>query len=371
LDAPAVNSRIRILDILRGFAVLGTLGTNIWIFAHLGDLQSIFTYGRTTEWWNSADTFVNTLALSLITGKFLGLLAILFGVGLELKYRQFERRGRAWPGAYLLVCAMLMLEGLIHFALVMEYDILMGYAAAGVIVAFIVRGGSRAIRRALIGFGSVHVVLILLSVLGDASFGSMDEVVRMYRDGTWLEQVSYRLSHFLELRFEVVFTLPLNVFLFLLGVLLMRSGAFEAGERGRLIRRRMLRIGLAAGLPLNLLLFVPGGLFDFPVRYLFAPVLSVGYMALFAAAFEKRPRLALWGWLERAGRMSLSLYVLQNLLGNIVFYGWGLGLGGRLNAWEVLASWLALTVVQLIFAQLWLKRFRLGPMEFVRKRVVA
>lgn len=30
------EKRIRLLDILRGFAVLGTLGTNIWIFAHLG-----------------------------------------------------------------------------------------------------------------------------------------------------------------------------------------------------------------------------------------------------------------------------------------------------------------------------------------------
>lgn len=30
------KDRIRLLDILRGFAILGTLGTNIWIFAHAG-----------------------------------------------------------------------------------------------------------------------------------------------------------------------------------------------------------------------------------------------------------------------------------------------------------------------------------------------
>jgi len=32
--------RIRLLDILRGFAILGTLGTNIWIFSHSGDLNA-------------------------------------------------------------------------------------------------------------------------------------------------------------------------------------------------------------------------------------------------------------------------------------------------------------------------------------------
>lgn len=35
--------RIALIDILRGNAILGTLGTNIWIFAHLGDLKYITT----------------------------------------------------------------------------------------------------------------------------------------------------------------------------------------------------------------------------------------------------------------------------------------------------------------------------------------
>ena len=46
------NKRIRLLDILRGFAVLGTLGTNIWIFAYLGDISYIFTFDHAI-WWMS------------------------------------------------------------------------------------------------------------------------------------------------------------------------------------------------------------------------------------------------------------------------------------------------------------------------------
>lgn len=91
--------RIRLLDILRGFAVLGTLGTNIWIFAHLGDLSYITTY-HFSGWWN-ADDFLRMAVLFLVNGKFLGLLTIMFGVGLELKYRQALRKGNTWPGVYI------------------------------------------------------------------------------------------------------------------------------------------------------------------------------------------------------------------------------------------------------------------------------
>ena len=121
------QKRIRLLDIFRGIAILGTLGTNIWIFARLGDLSYIFTFEH-NEWWLSLDHFVRILSLSLINGKLLGLLAIMFGIGLELKYQQSLRKGRPWPGVYLWISFFLMIEGFLHFTFVMEYDILMAYA---------------------------------------------------------------------------------------------------------------------------------------------------------------------------------------------------------------------------------------------------
>ena len=49
--------RIALIDILRGIAILGTLGTNIWIFAHLGDLKYITTTDFTD--WSSMDDIIN------------------------------------------------------------------------------------------------------------------------------------------------------------------------------------------------------------------------------------------------------------------------------------------------------------------------
>ncbi|MGM0890534.1 MAG: DUF418 domain-containing protein [Bacillota bacterium] len=367
------RKRIRLLDIFRGIAILGTLGTNIWIFAHLGDLSYIFTYHH-YEWWNSFDHFIRILSLSLINGKLLGLLSIMFGIGLELKYQQSLRKGHSWPGVYLWTSFFLLIEGFLHFTFVMEYDIMMAYAVTAMIVAFIVKAGEKFIKRSMVLIGSIHLLFILIVFLGvltqnvSGNFaGGMQEITVLFQNGTWLDQIQYRISNFLSLRVEAIFSIPFNVFLFLTGVLLMRKGAFADDKKGRYIRSKMLKIGLCVGLPLNLLLFVPGGLFDFPVRYLFAPILSIGYMGLISFMVDKKKSLRLWGILEKVGTMSLSCYVMQNILCSIIFYGWGLGVGALKSSLLTLLLWGFVSVVQILFVVLWLNFHKLGPMEAGRR----
>lgn len=367
--------RIRLLDILRGFAVLGTLGTNIWIFAYLGDLNYLFTFDH-HEWWTDVQEFVRVSVLFLVNGKLLGLLTIMFGVGLELKYRQALRKGRPWPGTYLWISIFLITEGFLHYTLVMEYDILMSYGIAAIIVSFIVKGGDRSIRRAMLIFGGIHgTALLLILALGiymaftdaNLSIGDLSDVVALYKEGSWLMQVEERLYNFVLLRLESILVLPMNVFLFLLGIRMMRSGVFAPDERGKTLRKKLLVLGLGIGIPLNALVYVPGGYFDLPVRYLFAPILSLGYIGLLAKLVEASEKLWLWNRLEEVGRMSLSCYILQNVTASVIFYGWGFGLGGKVDSITVVIIWFAISCFQIAVASLWLKRFRWGPMESVRK----
>ncbi|RJX39823.1 DUF418 domain-containing protein [Paenibacillus pinisoli] len=369
------NGRLRLLDILRGFAVMGTLGTNIWLFAYLGDLNYMMTFDA-APWWTSLEEFVRVLVLFLVNGKLLGLLTIMFGVGLEMKYRQSLRRGSAWPGVYIWTSIILMTEGLLHFALVMEYDILMSYGITAIIAAFIVKGGDKSIRRAMAIFGGFHGLVMLLLLMGgiylglsgaNMSLGDMNGTVLLYKEGSWLQQVEYRLSQFLMLRMEALFVIPMNIFLFLLGIRLMRSGYFAPDDEGRKKRKKLLQWGLGAGIPLNLLLFIPGGYFDLPVRYLFAPILALGYMGLIAKLVESSEKLWLWNRLEQVGKMSLSCYVLQNIISGVIFYGWGAGLGGKLHPAAIVGVWLAISCIQILFAYAWLGRFKFGPMESARR----
>ena len=369
-----VKQRIQLLDVLRGVAVLGTLGTNIWLFSMVGAAEGDVFGG---SWWASWDDFLLAVTTFFTNGKFLGMLTILFGVGLEIQYQSARRRGLRWPVRYLWRSVLLLFEGFLHYLLVFEFDILMGYAVVAILVAFMVGRSERFIKRAMWISGGAHVFFTgLLSVAvslfllfeepNGASAGLFDEeAARVYTSGSWLEQVSYRLDNFFSYRIEAIAIIPMSVFLFLLGVRLMRSGAFADDENGRRLRRKMLRWGLLVGVPLNLLSFVPGYLFEVPVRYLFAPILSIGYIGLVALVFER-------GWIEwlsdrlaEVGRMALSCYVLQNVLASVVFYGWGFGLTGRVGSSGTLAILLAIMVLLVAFSHLWLRRFSQGPFEAV------
>ncbi|HLR70181.1 MAG TPA: DUF418 domain-containing protein [Pseudogracilibacillus sp.] len=368
------KKRIRLLDILRGFAIVGTLGTNVWIFAHLGDLSYITT-SEYSSWWSFED-FLRMLILFLVNGKLLGLLTIMFGVGLELKYRQSLRKGQPWPAMYIWTSAILITEGFIHFLLVMEYDILMSYGVTAIIVSFIIKGGDKIISNTMKIIGSIHGILILfllvVALLGaNMSLGSFYEVTLLYKNGTWIEQIQYRLSNFLLLRSEVIFVIPMNIFLFLLGIRLMRSGVFAPDESGKRKRKKLFNIGIYVGIPLNLLIFIPGGAFDLPVRYLFAPLLSLGYLALIARMVEKSEGLWIWKHLEHMGKMSLSCYVMQNIIASCIFYGWGLGLGGQVNSLTIILIWMLISCFLMIFSSFWLQHFKLGPMESIRRHTAS
>ena len=368
------SERLRLIDILRGFAVLGTLGTNIWIFAYLGDLSYITT-ANFTEWWVLED-FLRMVVLFIVNGKLLGLLTIMFGVGLEMKYQQAIRKGNAWPGVYIWTLLFLLLEGFIHFTLVMEYDILMSYAVTGLIVALVLKRGDTFIKKIMIGVGSFHAIIVLLILVGalvgvvNMSLGSY-EGAALYESGTWLKQVENRLVNFVYYRLEAILIVPMNICLFLLGVFLMRSGVFSKTEKGKSQRKKLFQIGMYIGVPLNLLIFIPGGAFDLPVRYLFAPIMSLGYIGLFGILIEYRKFEWLWSRLEEVGKMSLSCYVSQNLIASIVFYGWGLGLGGKLGSLSIITIWLSITLFQFLFAYFCIRKLHTGPLEWMRRKAVA
>ncbi|MGN7479014.1 DUF418 domain-containing protein [Solibacillus silvestris] len=365
--------RIALIDILRGIAILGTLGTNIWIFAHLGDLKYITTTDFTD--WSGMNDIVRILVLFVFNGKLLGILTIMFGVGMQIKYEQSIRHSKPWIGMYKWVIVFLMVEGLLHYVLVMEYDVLMSYAVTAGIIAVILKRGERAMKRALWVAGVFHfgmLALIFTSMLMGPAFSmaSSPQLIAIYAEGSWLDQVQNRLMNFMLYRTEAIFIIPLNILLFIIGIKLMRSGAFSFTDRGIAIQRKLLIWGLGLGLPLNALTFVPGGLFDLPVRYMFAPVLALGYIGLIAFLVRTCSTWRIWKWLEKTGRMSLSCYILQNITATAIFYGWGLGLGGNMNSVEITGVFCMIVVGQIILANVWLAKFPYGPVEWLRKGIL-
>lgn len=61
------ENRIRLLDVLRGFAIIGTLGTNIWLFAQPGNIMTVFS---NANWWESLESFLQAFLSVFVNGKF-------------------------------------------------------------------------------------------------------------------------------------------------------------------------------------------------------------------------------------------------------------------------------------------------------------
>ncbi|MBB5138301.1 uncharacterized protein HNP84_008054 [Thermocatellispora tengchongensis] len=355
--------RIQALDVLRGIAIMGTLGTNIWIFTSPGGPAELL--GETT---GAAESFLRFLA----NGKFLGLLTLLFGVGLELQYRSARRRGARWPGWYLWRAALLFAEGLLHYILIFEFDVLMGYAVTSVIVAYLIGRSDRAVRGWMALMGGIHLALLTVGTAGLLAGGDVvpggGQTTTLYSQGTWPEQVLSRLELFPIYRIESVFIIPMGVFLFLLGARLTRAGVFE--ERGARLRRRLMILGLGVALPVNLVTTFAGPGWFLVDRYLLPPLVSLGLLGLvttLVARMRAEPGLLRRG-LSNVGRTALSCYVLQNLVASALCYGWGLGLAARFDAlrpWWVVGAWAGICLLFSVLASLWLRRFERGPLELV------
>nr|WP_053696320.1 DUF418 domain-containing protein [Streptomyces sp. NRRL F-5755] len=377
-------ARLPLLDVLRGVAILGTLMTNVWIFAAPGAEAGVLKGGAAmsvfdSSWSGLAEGTFRFLA----DGKFLSMLTMLFGVGLAIQFRSAAKRGRTWPGRYKWRALFLFVEGTVHFVLVFAWDVLMGYAVVALLVAWQLTRTARTQRVLMAVAGGVHVAVLALltaAALGRSSKGSgggggaSAEAVALYADGGYPEQIAFRLHNAVGLRIEPVVSFALLVFLFHLGVRLFRAGAFAADANGRRIRRRMCVWGLGVGLPLNALTAAAGSDFYLLGRYGAAPVVAIGYLGLIGLIVDRVRRPGpLTAGLGAIGRTALSCYVLQNVLCMLACYGIGLGLAARWadhGPWWVMGLWAVVCVVLFTGARLWLRHFEHGPLETVQKRLL-
>ena len=74
--------------------------------------------------------------------------------------------------------------------------------------------------------------------------------------------------------------------------------------------------------------------------------------------------------LASVGRMPLTTYLSQGLICTAILYGWGRERAFTLRSAACLALTLAILALQLLVAQLWLRRFRFGSAEWFWRTLV-
>jgi uncharacterized protein len=166
-----------------------------------------------------------------------------------------------------------------------------------------------------------------------------------------------------------VFIFPRTLGLILLGACLWRSGAIRRMDerRGRLLL--VASTCLAAGAWLTHLAnagtFVDTTWLADLVAGMGPVVLAVGYGAALAWLALRRAGAAWLVPLARVGRMAFSNYIAQSLIFTVIFFGFGMGLFGRVGAAPAFALAITVYVLQAASSTLWLRHYQYGPLEWV------
>ena len=386
----AKPGRLLQLDVLRGIAVFGILLVNIWSFAW-GSLS--LRYGTLPVQPPVLDQLVIFGVAALAQLKFYPIFAFLFGAGFALQTRSLRRRLGSWEqaqAAYRRRLRWLLAFGLLHGFLIWSGDVLTSYAVAGMLILPLASARLSRVRNRAWLVAAGFLLFMCLLIPGSQQGGAPDTARELqafadrhaiYTQGGAWGVARLRANDFLVSLLYAAVMLPHIIVLFLLGILSVRCGWLTRPHRHLVLWRRVRAVGLGLGLPFNLL--AAGAIawqvadpyqtvFDtalFEVG-LFAggPVLAAGYVAALMLA---GPFLLRWlgAWLAPVGRMALSNYLLQSLIGTWLLQGAGLGWGATLRPAEMLGLAVVIMAGQVLLSRYWLRHFRQGPMEALWRRL--
>ncbi len=397
LSPVSSGERIETLDVLRGFALFGILTVNIVAFSWPHEyilLQSEFS-----DSW--ADAVVEWLVRFLAEGKFYPLFSFLFGLGAAIQMERAESHGVSFAGRHCRRMAVLLVFGIAHGLLIWEGDILVSYAVAGFLLPLFWKRQPRTIliwalvcclipALLIILFWALLTGLLLVPEMATAIekglseyYGTdreqreaVEDVIRVFASGTYAEIFRERLSNVIYMWMGSIFHLPSFLGLFLLGLYAGKRRWFQDVEGNQEFFRRVLVWGLVIGLPFNIFYVVCMASADLSHLHLLW-LLSYGLVAIsgpvqglaYAAALTLVLRRERWKQCCRglgdAGRMALTNYVSQSLIGTMIFYSYGFGLFGAVDRATSFGLAVVIFAGQMTFSVWWLKRFQFGPMEWL------
>lgn len=373
------RERIEVIDILRGFSVLGILLVNMLSFAGYGTpLHDMEPINR------NAVLFIKFVAQA----KFYTLFSFLFGWGMAIQMERAAQRSARFVPLYVRRLLILLLVGLVHAVFVWDGDVLTTYALLGLPLLLF---RTRSDRTLLVTVILCMLIPILLSTPGPGeTFGEAytkatanyrQEVAAghqagVYAAGSYLETTLQRLKE-LRLHYAGSIYWATHIFgMFLMGLYAGRRRIFRNISTHLPLFRKVMWWGLTVGVACNLVFvsvtaspsLVPPSCYELATRgarTIGGPALCLFYISAIVLLVQKKTWQEKLSPLAAVGRTALSNYLFQSLVCTLIFYGYGLGLYGKLGP----AITLILTIIiyrgQIGLSDWWLYRYRFGPAEWL------
>lgn len=365
--------RINVVDSLRGFAVVGI------ILIHFLEHLNFYAFPSLTPF----DQCLWDVVFYLGSSKMYAIFALLFGLSCYIQHHNREKRGEDFRPRF--AWRMLLLFGWGMLDLVFfNGDILCTYAVLGLLLIPLVKAPDWILMIvAAILFVQPVEVAYIVAALFDPAVQPMDlglgEVWgRLYEpcaEGGFLDVARANLNFGLQINFGWALEhgrLTQTLMLFTVGLLLGRRRLFIDSPGHRTFWRRVLFVAIALFCAMEILLSI----LDFSAMAL---VFSQGLSTLLTAwrnfamtafyvgsivlLYYTTPARRVIDHLAPIGKMSLTAYLLQSVVGAFLFYNWGLALYHISGHAMSFALALVFLVCLYAFCRFWTARYRRGPLE--------
>lgn len=391
----ATNERILTLDVVRGVALLGIFIMNMPGFntSYFSGTNGVHSWPM---WW---DRTAEVLRDVLFSGKFNSMFSMLFAVGFTIQLeRLLQKVGSDGVWIYARRIFWLLVFGVIHACVFWTGDVLHMYALFGFVLLFIRGFSDRTIFALIIAclvYAPVRATIRYLT----ADSAEVNAFVELSQAWEISNNIAYGGGSFFDAAREhakemlLIYTnkeLLLGMIGFyvqmfttvLIGLLLGRHAFFQNAQKYLHHVRRAQWIALGIGVVTGTTFGIWEAVIEDPSEpSIWNIVAGVSYTVCRVSTMIFYVSLIVRGvfnekWRERllpfaiAGRMPLSNYLLQTLAATFVFYGWGLGFWGKAGpALDLLLAVAFYFGVQIPLSAWWLKRFELGPMEYLWRRL--
>ena len=400
------------LDAIRGFALLGILLMNICSFGLPDAAYNNPEPAGGAAGWNLYTWWIISV---LADGKMRAIFSLTFGAGVYLLNDRLCRKGAAADAADIHYRRMLwlMLFGLMHAYLIWDGDILFYYAVLGLVLYPLRKLSARALLVA------AAFLLIVMSGGGFLEHGLLMEQQREYvqiqadenagikltadqRDTKkdWEETLLRRTPSAEDLKNETdahrggylkllifragevyrLHSAPIywpdpwfdTLMMMLIGMAMIKKGVLT-GALSTKFYVWMAVLSFAIGVPADswAMWFITKHQFSIDsfslalCEYEFGRFTAFGYIALILLALKSGILRGAARNLAYVGQMAFSNYILTSLICTTLFEGYGFGLFGKLERYQLYGIVFFVWLVILIVSPFWLRRFRFGPLEWV------
>lgn len=378
------NNRIEIADVLRGFAVMGIT------LIHFIERFSLYSFPEeTSNFMMFTDRIIWDSIFFTFSGKAYCIFALLFGFSFFIQDNSQKEKGKDFRGRFAWRLVLLFFIACINSAL-FPGEILVLYALLGYVLIAVCRFSTRTVMAIAIvlllqpfEWGQIIYALINPEYTGinaqlDAPYWEIVNVAQ--KEGSFFEMCKTAIwtgnianMGWMLLHGRVTQTAGL----FMIGMLIGRGRIFLYSEKNIKLWIKVFIIAVIAFFPIYGLiatlpefvsrdaLLVPSILILKSLSnlaftgILFAGIILVYYLTKFKNILHQ---------LAPYGRMSLTNYLSQSLIGSFLFYNWGLGLYKYTGITVCFLMGIGIFLIQFFFCHWWLRSHRHGPLEWLWKK---